>query len=117
MTEAEWLTSCNQPVMWSSFRATASDRKLRLLGCAYCRRIWSRLTTAAQNLVDRTDRAADEEALLPSLRTAVAQVRRLVVPLPQQPPDAAFQSLPTTPGERIDFRYLLDVSHMHTCIL
>jgi hypothetical protein len=44
MNEQEWLT-CTEPHKMREFlRGKASDRKLRLLGVACCRRIWHRLT-------------------------------------------------------------------------
>ncbi len=40
MTEAEWLAWTGPAPMLAFLRGTASDRKLRLYGCACCRRIW-----------------------------------------------------------------------------
>jgi hypothetical protein len=41
MTEAEWLDSPGLYQMFELLRDRISDRKLRLFGCACCRRIWS----------------------------------------------------------------------------
>jgi hypothetical protein len=43
MTEAEWLACDNPIAMLRALRHGASARKLRLFGCACCRRIWGEL--------------------------------------------------------------------------
>src|SRR5206468_3299030 len=43
MTEAEWLACSNPTEMMRSLRRP-STRKLRLVGCAACRRVWHLLT-------------------------------------------------------------------------
>ena len=40
MTEAEWLACTDPALMLDFLRTTASDRKLRSLAVACCRRIW-----------------------------------------------------------------------------
>ena len=44
MTDAEWRVSVKPLQMLNAVQATASARKLRLFGCACCRRIWLLLT-------------------------------------------------------------------------
>ena len=64
MTEAEWL-ACEDPIatLWA-LRHGASGRKLRLFGCACCRRIWDdlpgdlnrQLVAAAEDYPDEPSR-------------------------------------------------------------
>jgi len=55
VTEAEWL-ACTDPVPMLTFlMSKASNRKLRLFGCACCRQVWELLT-------DETFRTAVETA-------------------------------------------------------
>ncbi len=44
MTEAEWLACTDPDLMLKFLRDKASERKLRLLACACCRRVWHLLT-------------------------------------------------------------------------
>jgi hypothetical protein len=57
MTEGEWLSSGKPRDMFAFVRGWASDRKLRLLGCACVRTAWARLK-------DPRSRAAVEAAEL-----------------------------------------------------
>jgi hypothetical protein len=44
MTEAEWFACTDSTPMLEIIRFKASDRKMRLIACACCRRIWHLLT-------------------------------------------------------------------------
>ena len=60
VTEAEWL-ACDDPwpMLWS-LGGLASERKLRLLACAFCRRIWQLLPGEASRLaVEAAEQFAD----------------------------------------------------------
>jgi hypothetical protein len=48
MTEQEWLDSTDPRPMLEFLRGKASDRKLRLLACAYCRRAWGSLAWGSE---------------------------------------------------------------------
>jgi hypothetical protein len=60
MTESDWLT-CNDPApMLDLLDAEASPRKLRLFGCACCRRIWNLiLDEKEREIVEAAERHAD----------------------------------------------------------
>jgi hypothetical protein len=60
MTEAEWL-KCNDPrPMLELLRGKASERKLRLLAVACCRRVWNALEGGTdREAVEVTERVAD----------------------------------------------------------
>jgi len=60
MTEAEWL-GCDDPLPMLAFlRGRASDRKLRLLACAFCRLIWHwMLDVTSRMAVETAERYAD----------------------------------------------------------
>src|SRR6516162_594044 len=79
MTEAEWLAATDPIAMMQTlggqlsvrnrrkipkpFRDRLSARKLRLFGCACCRRVWGWLTTEfARKAVEVAERYADKEA-------------------------------------------------------
>src|SRR5689334_20804778 len=55
MTEAEWLDAVNPTPMWWLVEEKASDRKLRLVACACCQRVWHLLS-------DRRSKPAVEAA-------------------------------------------------------
>jgi hypothetical protein len=60
MTEEEWLV-CTQPLRMLKYLGDrASGRKLRLIGCGCCRRVWHLLTdTRARLAVECAERYAD----------------------------------------------------------
>jgi hypothetical protein len=60
MTEAEWYESRDPEAMLRSVKDTASERKLRLLGCACCRRIWGELVDERSRTgIEISERFAD----------------------------------------------------------
>ena len=105
MTEAEWMTCANPTPMWWFLEEKASLRKLRLVACGCCRRIWHLLdeersrqcVEAAEDLADgliteeeirglldrfkdenRVLTVNDEYSLIRSLLTCHDAVRRAV---------------------------------------
>jgi hypothetical protein len=71
MTEAEWLAGSNLREMLDHIRNTGSDRKLRLLACACCRRAWHLLTDLrSQEAVTLSEAYADGQVDKASLRLA-----------------------------------------------
>jgi hypothetical protein len=60
MTEAEWLAATDPTPMLQFLTGKASDRKLRLIAVACCRRIWHLLTNErSRRAVDATELCAD----------------------------------------------------------
>jgi hypothetical protein len=60
MTEADWLESVDPGRMLAVVRGKISDRKLRLFGCACCRRIWQLLPDPrSRRAVESAERLAD----------------------------------------------------------
>jgi hypothetical protein len=64
MTEAEWLECADpQQMLRLLMEGMASDRKLRLFGCACCRRVWESLTEDCfRDAVEIAERFADGQA-------------------------------------------------------
>ncbi len=65
MTEAEWL-ACEEPAEMLTFiRERVSDRKLRLLACAFCREVWYQLANdLCRHTVALAERMADDTSAL-----------------------------------------------------
>src|SRR5262245_62068515 len=93
MTEHEWLGSPDTALMVAYLQGRASDRKLRLLACAYARRAWWRWLTdeRSKEAVVVAERYADGLATLQELEnaaTAAAMPFRRRTPEP--PPSIEF---------------------------
>jgi hypothetical protein len=62
-SEREWLAAEDPLEMLKFLRYQASERKLRLFGCACCRRLWPLLTNEwSRRAVEVAERYADEQA-------------------------------------------------------
>jgi len=61
MTEAEWMTCDNLHAMLESISGATSDRKQRLVICAYSRLVWPDLGDVGHNGVETAERWADGE--------------------------------------------------------
>ncbi len=97
MTEMEWFTASHPwkilellegeaglefPDGYKAAPASASERKLRLSGCAYCREYWDSLTIArCQEAVETAERYADGEATIDELVLAKEESIELITPL------------------------------------
>ena len=74
MTESDWLTATEPRVLFGYLRGRASDRKLRLVACACCRRLWHLLTDErSRAAVEAGERFADDPACRRELATARRQ--------------------------------------------
>src|SRR5687768_1235686 len=77
MTEAEWLACTDPTPMLKYLRGKVSDRKLRLFGCACCRRAWSLLSSKCRKSLVIAERYSDgevpaEKLFLAGFRASVA---------------------------------------------
>jgi hypothetical protein len=62
VTEAEWL-ACTHAAMLNYLEGRTSERKLRLLACAFCRRVWHLLPKeVCRETVEVAERYADAQA-------------------------------------------------------
>jgi hypothetical protein len=72
VTEHDWLTGVDPDPMLDFLSATASDRKLRLFGCACCRRVWGRITDSrSRAAVGAAERYAEGQLTPAQLRAAM----------------------------------------------
>jgi hypothetical protein len=81
MTEAEWLACADPRKMLDELPGRVSSRKLRLLVCACCRRVWDLLADPrSQQAVELAERYADglvgRDALVAGQRAAHAAYQR-----------------------------------------
>jgi hypothetical protein len=61
MTESEWL-ACDEPELMLEFlhgKGKPDTRKLRLLGCACCRRVWDSLLHGSRQAIETSELHAD----------------------------------------------------------
>jgi hypothetical protein len=71
VTEAEWLESADVVGMLKSLGGKTTDRKLRLFGCACCRRVWDSLVEECfRHAVEVAEQFADGLANKRDLATA-----------------------------------------------
>lgn len=86
MTESEWLGSGDPAPLLRYLRERhTSERKLRLLACACCRRIWDRLSDPrSRDAVEVAERFADDHAT--RLELARARTRAVEVCDRRHPP-------------------------------
>ena len=62
MTEADWLTSASPSSLLKFLRLRATDRKLRLFGCACCRLFWDNLPGEwAWQAIEAAEQYADDQ--------------------------------------------------------
>jgi hypothetical protein len=73
MTEEEWLNSAAPDAMMAFLRGRAGERKLRLVGCAWCRHIWYLLADQrSKTSVEVAEQYADGQASEGDLVSAAA---------------------------------------------
>jgi hypothetical protein len=71
MTEAEWLACDDLERMLTFLRGKLTERQIRLMDCACCRRIWNRLTDPrSRHAVEIAEQFADYQASLSELQEA-----------------------------------------------
>src|SRR5690348_1282580 len=78
MTEAEWQDCADPDRMMAYLENSASERRLRLLCCACCRRVWHLLETdTLRQAVDQFERFADGEIDEESIRAIACNTHPL----------------------------------------
>jgi hypothetical protein len=78
MTEAEWLASDDLPALLAFISDTTSDRKQRLVSCAYSRLVGHRLCAVGRSGVETAERWADGEVSDVIADAALKQVQALI---------------------------------------
>src|SRR5687768_9767355 len=78
MTETEWLECTEPQPMLASLQGKVSERKLRLIGGAFCRLTWQVLTEEGREAVDCIERFADGETGYEELDCAVGRANESV---------------------------------------
>ncbi len=77
MTETEWLAAADSYPMLDILRGRATERKLRLFGCACYRRLGDFLASKAnRSVVSEAERYADRQATLAEVTTAWGEAFR-----------------------------------------
>jgi hypothetical protein len=80
MDEAEWLACEKAEPMLNFLRDKADERKLRLLGCACCRRVWHLLSAAdSRAAVEVAENFADGVERKSTLAAARSRARRVAL--------------------------------------
>jgi hypothetical protein len=77
MTEQEWLACTDPTPMLEFLKGKASDRKLRLLGCGCCRRVWSILPDyPTRRIVEVVERFVEGQESSPTVGRLRKQATR-----------------------------------------
>ncbi|HJT77061.1 MAG TPA: hypothetical protein VJ739_07635 [Gemmataceae bacterium] len=81
MTEVEWNDCKKIGMMYRWLRHRASDRKLRLFGCACCRRLWQLIPAPeSRECVEVSERFADGLTGLDALRETRDRAKAVIEP-------------------------------------
>lgn len=78
MSEADWLACTDPGILQFYLPPAASDRKLRLVACACCRRAWHLLGNLGRFAVEVAERFADGHATSEELASAEAGARKVM---------------------------------------
>jgi hypothetical protein len=120
MTEAEWLTSDLVGDLMGYLKGKASDRKLRLFGCACCRKVWHLLKderdrTAIEVCERFADGLADKSALSSAHQSAIdaaneAEFKLTLVEDEDAPLECAALDVVSMIAEEDDAHYVVDLA-------